>query len=211
MLLAMALGVPFELLELQDKASSAAPKDAIGFGWRAPCIWNKISTEPMDKALEPLLKTLDAEMASAAKCGSYSAMTTLQALEAAFLAGAGKPSGGMGYHFAASTELILVLEKGSHQLHERFANSFFAPRPKAKPLGATKQGATVKPIEIAEILARAACPEGGKIIDPFIGSGTHAEGIARAGRTAIVADRDLSTFRDWMPNVFKRDWTELGK
>jgi site-specific DNA-methyltransferase (adenine-specific) len=123
-------------------------------------------------------------------------------------AGVQKLRGGIGYHGVATTERILILEKGKSQLRERFLNAFCAPRPKRKPKGATVQGATAKPIEIAELLARAMSAPGGRILDPFIGCGTHAEGILRAGCQSIVNDIDLTTFRDWMRNVFKRAWME---
>jgi site-specific DNA-methyltransferase (adenine-specific) len=119
-----------------------------------------------------------------------------------------KLQGGMGYHGVACHETILILEKGKSQLRERFLNVFLSPRPPRKPKGATLRGATAKPVEVATILTRAMAAPGGRILDPFVGVGTHAEGILRAGCQPIVNDIDLAGFRDWMCNVFKREWLE---
>lgn len=119
-----------------------------------------------------------------------------------------KIRGGMGYHGVQCTERILVLEKGKSQLRTRFLNAFLEPRPRAKPKGATKKSATAKPVEVARILTEAMAAPGGRIVDPFIGSGTHAEGILLAGCQPVVNDIDLSTFRDWTRGVFHRQWLE---
>lgn len=116
---------------------------------------------------------------------------------------------GGGYHFPSTTEQILLLEKGKSQLHRRYGNLFLAPRPQATMPGCTKKSATAKPPEIAEKITRALSLPGGRIVDPFVGCGTHAEGIIRAGCQPIVNDIDLSTFRDWMKNGFKREWWEV--
>lgn len=118
-----------------------------------------------------------------------------------------KVRGGAGYHGASCTERILILEKGKSQLLEHFNNAFLEPRP-LRPKGATIHSATAKPVAIAETLTRAMSAPGGRILDPFVGSGTHAEGIARAGCTPVVGDVDLKLFRDWQRNVFKHAWLE---
>lgn len=118
-----------------------------------------------------------------------------------------KVRGGAGYHGASCTERILILEKGKSQLLEHFNNAFIAPRP-LHPKAAAIKSATAKPIAIAETLTRAMSKPGGRILDPFIGSGTHAEGIIRAGCTPVVGDIDLKLFRDWQRNVFEREWME---
>jgi len=135
-------------------------------------------------------------------------LTWLKMELAAAAEGVSKLRGGMGYHGVGCTERILVLEKGKSQLRERFLNAFPVPRPSRKPKGALLRAATAKPIEIAEALTRAMTAPGGRIVDPFVGCSTHAEGILRAGCQPIVNDIDLSIFRDWMRNVFKRPWLE---
>lgn len=118
-----------------------------------------------------------------------------------------KPRGGAGYHFPGATERILILEKGKSQLLRQYPNAFVEPRP-LHPKGCAIKSATAKPIAIAENLTCAMSAPGGRILDPFIGSGTHAEGIARAGCQAVVGDANLETFRDWTRNAFKRAWME---
>lgn len=108
-----------------------------------------------------------------------------------------KPRGGAGYHFPGATERILMLEKGKSQLLCQYPNAFLAPRP-LHPKDCTRKSATAKPVEIAEKLTRAMSLPGGRILDPFIGAGTHAMGIQNAGCQPIVGDIDLGTFRDWM-------------
>ena len=44
---------------------------------------------------------------------------------------------------------------------------------------------TQKPLEIVERMVRASCPEGGVVLDPFMGSGTTAVAAARHGRSFI--------------------------
>lgn len=118
-----------------------------------------------------------------------------------------EPRGGAGYHFPGATERILMLEKGKSQLLAQYPNAFPAPRP-LHPKGATRKSATAKPVSIAEKLTRAMSAPGGRILDPFVGCGTHAEGITRAGCQAVVGDIDLGTFRDWQRHAFKREWME---
>jgi hypothetical protein len=119
------------------------------------------------------------------------------------------PRPGGGYHFPSTTEKILLLEKGKSQLHRRFGNLFLAPRPPALLPGCSVKSATAKPPSIAEKIARAFSLPGGRIVDPFIGSGTHAEGILRAGVQPVVNDINLACFRDWMKNGFRRPWCEV--
>ena len=44
---------------------------------------------------------------------------------------------------------------------------------------------TQKPLEIVERMVRASCPEGGTVLDPFMGSGTTAVAATRHGRSFI--------------------------
>lgn len=106
-----------------------------------------------------------------------------------------KLSGGTGWHGAACTEKILVLEKGKSQLRTTILNLQLAARP-AAPKGVKR--ASAKPEIIAERIARSIADPGSIIVDPFIGSGTHAIGITRAGCHALCNDIDASTFKAWM-------------
>lgn len=124
-------------------------------------------------------------------------------------------SPGMGWHGRKCTEKILVLEKGRRTL-KPFNNVFCAPRYPIRPPGTTIRATTPKPPSIVRTLVEAATdpasrenPAGSTVLDPFIGSGTIAEGIVSAGRNAIVNDVSLALFRDWMTNHFRRPFTEF--
>ncbi len=68
---------------------------------------------------------------------------------------------------------------------------------------------TPKPPSVTRKLVEAATEPGAIVCDPFIGCGSIAEGIVAAGRTAVVNDMDLTLFRDWQKNHFKRLYTEF--
>jgi site-specific DNA-methyltransferase (adenine-specific) len=44
---------------------------------------------------------------------------------------------------------------------------------------------TQKPLEIIERMVLASCPRGGRVLDPFMGSGTTAVACARHGREFV--------------------------
>lgn len=44
---------------------------------------------------------------------------------------------------------------------------------------------TEKPVELLDLLIRYGCPEGGLVVDPFVGSGASLDAARRAGRRAI--------------------------
>jgi site-specific DNA-methyltransferase (adenine-specific) len=186
LLLASKLGVPEALEKLQPTASSRAPIDKIGWSWWTS--WTPAYDEP---TMGTWVKTSPVNPK--------------------------KPHGGMGYHGAQCTERILCLEKGQSRLgrvladgkRERLANAFLCQRPKAKPIGVTLEASTPKPISVACALARQMAPEGGTIVDPFIGCGTHALGIVQAGCNALVNDAKLDVARDWWGAYQRGETPEL--
>jgi site-specific DNA-methyltransferase (adenine-specific) len=107
--------------------------------------------------------------------------------------------GGSGYHGAACTEKILILEKGKRKLG-RFDNAFPCPRYWGKPAWAKGRDpvATPKPIKIARTLMRCASEPGALWFDPFIGSGTHALAAVAEGRSMVANDLSLRPFRSWV-------------
>jgi site-specific DNA-methyltransferase (adenine-specific) len=54
---------------------------------------------------------------------------------------------------------------------------------------------TQKPLEIIERMVLASCPEGGTVLDPFMGSGTSAVAAARHGRRFIGFELNPEYFR----------------
>jgi site-specific DNA-methyltransferase (adenine-specific) len=54
---------------------------------------------------------------------------------------------------------------------------------------------TQKPLEIVERMVLASCPEGGTVLDPFMGSGTSAVAAARHGRRFVGFELNPEYFR----------------
>lgn len=104
---------------------------------------------------------------------------------------------GTGYHGKSCFDRILCLEKGKSNLLVNPNNVQFGARPK-RPKGATLNAQSPKPENVAERLARAMSAPGGTICDPFLGSGTHAMGIVKAGCDALCNDIDTELAIDWL-------------
>ena len=54
---------------------------------------------------------------------------------------------------------------------------------------------TQKPIELLKLLVGACCPPGGKVLDPFCGSGTTLMAAHALGRNSVGIDRDTEAIR----------------
>lgn len=179
---------------LEDgKASSRAPRDHVGFGWRNPTTWVKTTNDStrlqawFDKLYSNLIAAYDGFAPPPAKWNDYALM---------------KLNPGTGYHGARCSEQILCLQKGNAQPHTRWNNVQHAARPPAQPQGATFKSASPKPISIATTLTRAMSAPEGVIVDPFVGGGTHAVGIADAGCTAIINDISADLYLDHIVNAY---------
>lgn len=182
-------------------STSRAPRDRIGYQWRQPLTWGKTTLDS-----GPLIDFVGQLYAPQVRDG----LVTLPPAKYNQHRVA-KIRGGTGHHGQMCTELALYLEKGDFHLQHNFLNLALEPRPQAKPKGATHRAASPKPVATAERLTRALAPPDGLVVDPFVGCGTHAVGISRAGRTALVNDRDTSTARDWLDNVYNlpiHDWPD---
>ena len=66
--------------------------------------------------------------------------------------------------------------------------------------GEREEHPTQKPLEIIERMVLASCPEGGTVLDPFMGSGTSAEAAVRQGRNFVGFELN----RDYFYIVEKR-------
>jgi len=199
-------GVTKDLIEVNrrflddGKASSRAPMDGVGFGWRNPTTWVKTTKDSgplqawFDKLYGGLIDKYDSLKPPPAKWNEHSVF---------------KLNPGTGYHGARCSEQILCLQKGNAQPHTRWNNVLPAPRPPAKPPDTTMKAASPKPIINAEKLTRAMSAPGGVIVDPFVGCGTHAIGITNVGCDAIVNDIDSKLYMDHIVNAYGRevvDW-----
>jgi hypothetical protein len=195
-------GVTADLFEvnrlfLEDgKASSRAPYDSVGFGWRNPTTWVKTTKDSgllqlwFDKLYGRLIEAYDGLTPPSAKWNGYQAL---------------KLNPGTGYHGARCSAQILCLQKGNAQPIVRWNNVLHAPKPPVKPKGATMKSASPKSIYIAEVLTRAMSAPGGTILDPFVGSGTHAVGITNAGCDAIINDVSSDLYLDHLGNAYGRE------
>lgn len=199
MLLQHMRGVADDLRRIVDEklATSRAPFDHVGFGWRNPTTWVKTTLDSQPLA-ELLVDAGDGDPAADARIRKR--FENWEAL---------KLAPGTGYHGARCSELVLCLAKGSPQPQKghRWNNVMFAPRPQ-KPEGATIDAGSPKPPSIAEKLTRAMSAPGGLICDPFVGCGTHAVGVTAAECTIIANDVDTSTARDWLVNGYKLEVNE---
>lgn len=122
---------------------------------------------------------------------------------------------GMGYHYPASHERILFLEKrtkkyirppfpkpkpdppgkglslrgGAPKTADGWGGDvFFAPRPSGYP--------TEKPVSIWKILIEQSTEEGMVVLDPFFGSGSAIDAAVQIGRRGIGSDSSLRAFAE---------------
>jgi hypothetical protein len=172
--------------------TSRAPRDAAGWHWRPSSDWGKttLDSEPLQDWYERHFgKLMQANMVQPLPARWNDHLVV-------------KLNPGTGYHGARCTDRILVLSKGDARADVNWRSLLLAPRPQAKPAGATLKASSPKPARNAEILARAISNTGDALIlDPFVGCGEHAVGIAASGNDALVNDIDLTVARDWWANV----------
>lgn len=89
---------------------------------------------------------------------------------------------GMGYHYRASFEFILFLEKGKRALNSKSLRDVISvPR---------IHGGypTEKPVEVSEILISQSTDVGERVVDPFCGSGSVGVAARRLGRKFAGSD-----------------------
>ncbi len=96
---------------------------------------------------------------------------------------------GMGYHYRAKYEMVLLLEKGKskRQLHHRgVPDVLCCPSLKGKRFYPTE-----KPVELLELFVLQSSDPGEMVIDPFAGSGS--TGVAALGLGRRFAGTDVSS------------------
>ena len=97
-----------------------------------------------------------------------------------------KGAPGMGYHYRAQHEYILLLDKGSNRgLADRSVPDVLRFSP---PRGAEKLYPTQKPLALFELLVRQSSAPGELVLDPFVGSGTTIVAAQRLGRRGLGMD-----------------------
>lgn len=67
---------------------------------------------------------------------------------------------------------------------------FLVPKPRKGEKGAYNPHPTVKPLALLRHLVRLACPEGGVVLDPFLGSGSTAVAAAIEGRRYLGIEKN---------------------
>lgn len=95
---------------------------------------------------------------------------------------------GMGYHYRARYEFILFFEKGKRKLRDLSIPDILAA-------DRIRGGyPTEKPVEISEILIKQSTMDGGKVLDPFMGSGSTGVAAVKNCRNFIGSDKCLEAF-----------------
>ncbi|MBE3040567.1 MAG: site-specific DNA-methyltransferase, partial [Chloroflexi bacterium] len=94
-----------------------------------------------------------------------------------------KQDAGMGYHWRARHEYIVMLEKGKRRLNDLGKPDVL----QCKRLQG-KHYPTEKPLAIVESLLLNSTKEGDRVLDPFCGSGVVAVACKAHGRSAVCLD-----------------------
>ena len=68
---------------------------------------------------------------------------------------------------------------------------------------------TVKPVTLMEYLCKLVCPKGGKVLDPFAGSGTTGEAAIKNGFYPILIEKETEYFEDIKKRLSKFDGDPL--
>ena len=98
-----------------------------------------------------------------------------------------KQSMGLGCGFRSQHELILHFTMGDPEYHDKgTANVIRAARVR----GDDRDHQTQKPTDLMERLLRVVTPEGGTVLDPFMGSGTTGVACVQTGRNFIGIEID---------------------
>ena len=95
-----------------------------------------------------------------------------------------KVTPGMGYHWRAQTEFIVMLCKGKPQLRDRSRPDLLR-YPKLK---GPQYYPTEKPLDLIRVLIENSSDAGDNVLDPFCGSGVVGEACCLLGRNATLLD-----------------------
>jgi DNA modification methylase len=98
-----------------------------------------------------------------------------------------KGSAGLGNGFKPAHEIILEYANGTTQYASKCGQNVIR-FPRVSPL--ERDHNTQKPVEVIEKLIEVAVPEGGTVLDPFMGSGTTGVACMNTGRNFIGIEID---------------------
>jgi len=98
---------------------------------------------------------------------------------------------GMGYHYPAQSEKIVLLEKVIRKgKHRRLNTNLYGDVIPVKRLKGKGFYPTEKPRELLEILIKESSNKGAVVLDPFCGSGSTGQACRTTGRRFILGDID---------------------
>lgn len=114
-----------------------------------------------------------------------------------------KIDGGMGYHYRASYEFIMMFEKGKRRLNDLAIQDVLHYK---RVQG--KHYPTEKPLALIETLLRQSTKEGERVLDPFAGSGVVGIAAMNNGRYATLVDKSqrsiewtMRRISEWQPKM----------
>ena len=96
-----------------------------------------------------------------------------------------KIDAGMGYHWRATHEYIVMLEKGKRKLNNLSKGDIL----RYKRVQGKENYPTQKPLALMEELVLNSTKEGDWILDPFCGSGTTGVAAVKHGRNCVLIDK----------------------
>lgn len=115
-----------------------------------------------------------------------------------------KGSMGLGTGFRAQHELAMHFTAGSPQYHDQGTGNVIR---ESRVESEDREHQAQKPVGLMKRLCRVACPEFGKVLDPFMGSGSTALACIKTRREFIGVERDVSCF-EIAVNRIRKAWAE---
>lgn len=94
---------------------------------------------------------------------------------------------GLGVGFRARHELILHFTYGAPEYHDRGTGNVIT---EGRVSASEREHQTQKPVGLILTLCRVVAPDGGTVLDPFMGSGTTLVAAKKLGRKAIGIEAD---------------------
>jgi site-specific DNA-methyltransferase (adenine-specific) len=98
---------------------------------------------------------------------------------------------GLGSGFRARHELIMHMTCGTPAYHDKGTANVIQCR---RVTAAEREHQTQKPVDLLEQLIRVVSPDGGTILDPFMGSGSTGVACRSINRNFIGIERDAGYF-----------------
>lgn len=114
-----------------------------------------------------------------------------------------KGSPGLGTGFRPQHEIIIHLTKRGPEFHSKMVGNVIRT-PRTMHHKKVRLHPTEKPIDLVTKLVEVVAPEGGVIVDPFLGSGTTAVACMYRGRRYIGIEKDPKIFETAKTRIIER-------